>query len=838
MFKKPIYLLRIYTFLVLLVGLSFGFTPQPNSPLAKHEHPRMHITVETVPHWRTVLAEKYRSEYQEYVNWAADMSDNDSYNVLNAAGHDPLRAVMVHQAFIAAIGQVSGISYPISIERYAERAINSLIRRLNAGDELSYVAALTYDWTYNFMTDDQRRTIADIVVNRTIAHKVFEATLSNPFFTPEQMFSSKYYEGCYPWYIALAFWGDGLIDSQADQSLDAFASEMLNYGYLDAANFVAGNSGGFSEWIGYSSWHPRTHILNVDAWYTATGEDYLSKPSTVDGNALANYPMFMFHVLDPHKYFNEDYSYIRVGTGETTDASFAHRSMREQMYVLPRVLDQVGLSDQAALLRHLLQQYDVKFPKYEHHFIWAFLGLSRSGSEETPQQFELAPSMWSKNLGLFAARTGFDNPADGVFLVMGSHYRFEGHGGPDDSPGFALAKFGELANTRNVAHRGYGNLDDYPGARKMNIVYFEGGHTTAHHTLETPNELQQAVNGEGDFDWGGIEQVTKREGIFYHVRVNRSRMFTDGVTHQREYVWLPGKNPSTDSDFLVVFDRTQAPDMAEWVYHVPWKPEAFGFDSKEDLTTGSGTSERIGDAYLGSNVIIKEFNGLGGPQDGPGGDGDYVGGGGAHGVLFCKTILPDQARVEVTRVAQFDNNVLKRQHELAIKSHRWQISVKPQTLNTHQRFLNVFQAADANRVQQMTTVDELHSGSSMQGVFIHRESSTRPNYVVLFFNEDSLNGNVISYNLDGSGNTIHVITGLKANKVYQIKQISGGQSSTFNARTETDIQKWDYKGAASNPTEGVLYFESDLNGSTTFTLSPYGVNDSKPPAKPQGLRLK
>ncbi len=838
MFKKPLYLLRIYTLTALAVGVVLGFTPQPNSPLAKHEHPRMHITVETIPHWRTVLAEKYRTEYQEYVNWAADMSDDDSYNILSESGHDPLRALMVHQAFIAAIGTVSGISYPIPIERYAERAINSLIRRLNAGDNLSYVAALTYDWTYNFMTDDQRRTIADIMVNRTITHKVFTASLSNPLFTPEQMFSSKYFEGCYPWYIALAFWGDGLIDSEADQSLDAFAHEMLDYGYLDAMNFVAGNSGGWSEWIGYSSWHPRTHFLNVDAWYTATGQDYIAKPGTINGNAIANYPYFMFHVLDPHKYFDEDYSYLRIGTGETTDASFGHRSMREQMYVLPRILDQVGLSDQAALLRHLLVQYDVKFPKYKHHYLWAFLGLSRSGNTETPQEIGLAKSMWSKNLGLFAARTGFDNPADGVFMVMGSHFRFEGHGGPDDSPGFALAKFGELSSTRNVAHRGYGNLDAYPGARKNNIIYFEGDHTQTHHTLENPQELQQAENGEGDFDWGGIEQITKHEDVFYHVRVNRSRLFTDGVRHQREYVWLPGKNPATDSDFLIIFDRTSAPDRAEWVYHVPWKPEALNFSSSEDLTTGSGTSDRIGNAYIGSNIIIKELNGLGGPQDGPGGDGDYVGGGGAHGVLFCKTILPDQARVEVTRVAQFDSNVLKRQHELAIKSHRWQISVKAQNFDPNQRFLNVFQMADANRVAQMAAVDELHSGDKMQGVFIHKEASGRPNFVVLFFNQDTLNSGVISYNLNGSGKTVHVITGLVPNKVYQIRETSGGQTSEFNARTEVDIQKWDYKGVASNPTEGVLYFESDLNGSATFTLTPYGINDSKPPAKPQGLRLK
>ncbi len=836
--RQFVKLFLIFTILGLSLTQGFGFTPEPDSPLARHEHPRMHITKETIPHWRTVLSEKYRNEYQEYVDWAANADDNDSYNILNAAGHDPLRALMVHQAFIAAIGQVSGINYPIPIERYAERAINSLIRRLDAGDELSYVAALTYDWTYSFMTEEQRQNIANIMVNRTITHKVFNATLSDPLFTPEQMFSSKYYEGCYPWYIGLAFWGDGIIDAQADKSLDAFRKEMLNYGYLDAANFVAGNTGGFSEWIGYSSWHPRTHLLNVDAWYTATGQDYLSKPSTVDGNAIANYPLFMYHVMDPHKYFDENYSYMRAGTGETTDASFAHRSMREQMYVLPRILNQVGLSRQAGLLRYMIDHYDVQFPKYTHHYLWAFLGLARSITPVSPQEYGLTNSSWSRHLGLFSARTGYDHPGDGVFIVMDSHFKYEGHGGPDDSPGFALAKFGELVNTRNVAHRGYGNLDDYPGAHKMNIIYFEGDHSLSHRSLESPDDLRQAINGESDYDWGGIEQITKREGLYYHVRDNRDRRYTDGVHHEREYVWLPGENPVSDSDFLVVFDRTQAPGTSEWVYHVPWKPEALHYTDHEDLTTGSGTSDRIGDAYIGQEVLIKEFNGLGGPQDGPGGDGDYVGGAGAHGVLFCKTLIPENVRVEATRVAEFDNSVLKRQHELAIKSHRWQISIKPQTLDTHQKFLNVFQMGDHNKVQTMVPVDLIHSGSTMQGAFLHRERSDRPNYVVLFFNEDTLNNGVITYNITVQGKTVHIITGLTPNTVYKIKEMANGQTTTQTARTETDIQKWDYKGLASNPTEGVLFFESNISGNVTFSLTPYGANDSKPPAKPKGLRLK
>jgi len=836
--NRVLKLFIFYTVLIICAQMALSFTPKPNSPLAKGEHPRMHITQSTLPMWRSVLAQYYTDKFQEYVDWAASMSDNDSYNILSEAGHDPLRAVMVHQAFIAALGKVEGIIYPIPIEEYARRAINSLIRRLKAGDRLSYVAALTYDWTYNFMTDQERQQIADLVKNRAVTHKVFEHTLSNPFFTPEQMFSSKYYEACYAWYIGLAFWGDGLIDAEADQALDSFYQVMLNYGYLDAHNFVAGNDGGWSEWIGYSSWHPRTHFLNIDAWYTATGEDYISNPSTVNGNAIANYPKFMYYMLDPHKYFNRHYTYLRTGIAETTDPSFEHRSMREQMYALPRMLKQVGLDDEAGLIRHLIDTYDVQWPSYAHQFLWGFLGLHMMVPPTSPQSIGLPRSLWARNLGVFVARTGFDNPADGVFMVMDGHYRFEGHGGAEDTPGFILAKFGELVNTRNVAHRGYGNLDDYPGARKNNIIYFEGGHQVTHLSLEAPSDVRAVINGDSNYDWGGIEQVAQREGVFYHVRVNRSRMFEEGVKHVREYVWLPGEIPEKDSDFLVIFDKVTAPTKAEWVYHVPWRPEAYNFDSQIDLTTGSGTTDRIGTAYIGSNVIIKELNGKGGENDGDGGNGDYVGGANAHGVLFSQFLLPQQARVEVTRVARFDGSVFKRQHHLAIKSHRWQISIKPIDFNSNQMFLSVFQMADANLVQQMVPVQLIHGGNSMMGAFLQRESYNRPNYAILFYQSDSLNSKTVSYTIEGEGRTIHVITGILPDVVYEIKRIYNQKTEIMVTRSEKPDQLWDYKGQYVNLEEGVIYFETTLSGSESFVIYPSERKDTQPPTKPTGLQFK
>ncbi len=822
---------------LLMTSQIYAFTPQPGSPMAEGIHPRLHLTPDRIPDIQQTIAMDYFDAYQEYVNWAANMNDDDEYNILSEAGHDPLRAHMLHQAFIAAIGRVPGISYPLSLDQYARRAIDRLLERLRGGDQIAYVAPLTYDWLFDFMTESERQEVANLIVDRTITHKVFNHSIASPSIDPEQMFSSKYYECFYAWYAALAFWGDGYIDQQADQAVESFNDVMLNYGYLDAHNFVAGNSGGWSEWIGYSSWHPRTHILNIDAWRTATGENYIKENATVEGNAIKNYPFLMMYALDPHKYFNSHYSFLRTGSAETTDPAFTHRSMQEQMYVLPRILLDAGLEERAGLVRHIIENYDVGWPDYEHHYIWAFLGAYTMPVAYTPQDINLKKSSWTRNLGAFYARTGFGSPADGVFSVMDGHYRYDGHKGLDDFPGFALLKFGTLVNTRNVAHRGYGNLDAYPGGRQMNIVYFDGGHTTSGKSMDTPSELQAAISGESDYDWGGIEQVTTKEDRCYYVRVDRSRNFESGVHHSRDYIWLPGEDPWSDSDFLIVFDRTTAPSEPEWVYHVPWRPEGVQFDTEEDISTGSGENDRIGVAFEGSGVIIKELNGLGGERDNDGGTEDYTGGAGAHGVALVKSLLPKNVRVEISRVASFDSDVIKRQHHLAIKSHRWQVSVKPQSSSENQRFLNVFQTADANNVSAMTPTSLIDTGA-MQGVWIQRENSSRPNYVALFHTSDVVNTNAFSYNVEGNGTTRHVITGLEAYTTYEIRNITSDSTAIRNKVTEPNIQKWDYKGIKELPTQGVLYFESELSGSHTFAIVKSGEQDSDPPSEPTGLNIR
>ncbi|GEM_PF-2415503 len=833
------FLLITASVLVLLsTQLAEAYTPLPGSPLANRSHPRLLITQASIPTLRAAIAADsgYASKFQEYVNWAAN--PGDANGGITEVQHDPLRSYIIHQAFIYALGNVPGISYPISTSAFARLAIDNLLSSLNGGAELGYAAPLIYDWTYNAMTATERSQVATLMLNRTIKHSVFTHSIANPSINPQQMFSSKFYEGLYAWYLGLAFWGDGLIDAAADQAVDTFYDVMLNYGYLDAHNFVADQGGGWSEWNGYSSWHPRTLLVLINGWVTATNENYIAGNGLgkINGNAIKHYGEFIHYAVDPHKYFDSFYTYVRLGSAEIDETTFEHRSIREQLYLLPRMLFDAGLTNQAGLVRNFVDTYEVQWIQYPFFYLYGFLGVPNSVPSVTPTALGFPHSRWSKNIGTFFARTGFDSPADTVFHVTDGHFRFDGHGGPDDHPGFGLSKFGTLINTRYVAHRGYGNLDKYPGGQPKNIVYFEGDHTLARSSMHLPSEVEQASKGQGNFDHGGIEQTTVQDERFYHVRVDRTRMFQDGVKHTREYVFIPGENPTTDSDFLVVYDRTQAPSKPHWIYHVPWRPEVSNHSSTEDLTTGSGEADRIGTAYIGSNVIVKELNSIGGEKDNKGGTADNTGGGVAHGVVFSHTLLPESARVEVTRVAKLDAQVLSRQHGVSMKSNRWQVDVIPNSSSSEQRFLHVFETADANLKNTMTNTTLLEVGSQMQGAWIERENSSRPNHVVLFNKEEGERADVITYTVSGNGLVRHIVTGLKSSTIYQIEDLSNG--STQDKATELGVELWDYKGVETNNATGTIYFESTISGTHTYRLTPSGVaEDTIPPDTPSNVRI-
>ncbi len=131
-----------------------AFIPSPGSPLAKRSHPRLHITQETIPVVKQAIATHYLAQYQRYVDWAYTHADDDvSLGHLSAWF---MRPVMIHQAFIGALGEVPGVIYPVPPQTFGRRAINRLLFLLRTSDgEVGWVPALVYDWAYEYLTPSE-----------------------------------------------------------------------------------------------------------------------------------------------------------------------------------------------------------------------------------------------------------------------------------------------------------------------------------------------------------------------------------------------------------------------------------------------------------------------------------------------------------------------------------------------------------------------------------------------------------------------------------------------------------------------------------------------------------
>ncbi|GAB4333051.1 MAG: hypothetical protein Kow0037_11160 [Calditrichia bacterium] len=833
-FGQRILLTIILTIVIAVAG--HAYTPQPGTPLANHEHPRLHITQALIPEMRQIIASEYAAKFQAYVNWAASQGVNSEDNNIDIVrGSRIFEPAMVNHAFIAALGQVPGINYPITLDEFAQRAISRLEACLSEGQLLGYPGILVYDWTFNYMTAPQRQNIANQMKTRKLPNRQNEDnySIANPSMTIESMYSSDYYSAIYAFYAGLALWGDGYCDVEADNAVNTFYDQMLNYGFADAQNMVSGYDGGWSEWYSNYAMYRISHFMLLDGWYTATGENYLTELyGKIPGSPFKNHGAFLYYLVDPFKYRGTEHTFISMGGGGGEDAhSFDYTQIYG--YHFPFRLFKLGATQEAGLLRSFVEEYEVEWFNYNKEELSGYLGLLKGVPKVTPEQFGLPKYNWMKNFGVFVARTGFHSQADEIFTVQDGHFNFAGHAGADDYPGFTLNKLGELVNKRKAGHRHYGNLSDYPGAYRYNVVFFDNEHLRDVPGIADPNDLQQAWTGQGGYDRGGIEQVTAREDVFYHVRVNRSLGFTDNVTHTREYLWLPGAQPDTDPEFLVIYDRTSSPSTPNWVYHTPWEPDASGYSSTQSLTTGSGTTDRIGTSYVGSEIILKELSATGEEKDGCDCQCNNTGGAGSHGVAFFKTLLPAVVDVQVTRVADFDQNTCHRQGDYSLKTHRWQVNVRPTMTNNQHRFLSVFETGDANLLTSMHNTSHFEAGN-FDGIWIDRPDKDA---VALFYKEDNVYSGNISFSVNLSGDTRFVVAGLEPATQYTVKNLSSGQ--TLQVNPESNVERWDYKGAAPNHASGVIYFESSGNGTTQFEIINTGQTGAieDPNILPDKIRL-
>ena len=145
-------------------------SPYSTSPACKGEHPRLHITKDTLPDFQARIAKDYLSEYQSFVNWvdSAFNTDTNASAGLMADNH----------ALIFLLGPIQGITYQHPISEYGARAIQIMMNKTTAllsipstgyfwSDEYAKMAR-AYDWTWSQMTPQERTIIANWIADAGI----------------------------------------------------------------------------------------------------------------------------------------------------------------------------------------------------------------------------------------------------------------------------------------------------------------------------------------------------------------------------------------------------------------------------------------------------------------------------------------------------------------------------------------------------------------------------------------------------------------------------------------------------------------------------------------------
>lgn len=160
------------------------------------------------------------------------------------------------------------------IRYYQIRVTNSLSTDWYVYPQVGTLCA--YDWIYSDLTDAERRELSAPLYE--VMYKIAWHGDGVREKYPNENADSGYNTGCYgsnalPWYLSLAFYGDGVDDAQCKQmfsSASDFYRKMATY----REQMAGENGGGASPTLGYSfGYYPIADFFYYYTTLSATGKD-------------------------------------------------------------------------------------------------------------------------------------------------------------------------------------------------------------------------------------------------------------------------------------------------------------------------------------------------------------------------------------------------------------------------------------------------------------------------------------------------------------------------------------------------------------------------------------
>lgn len=806
--------------------------PYADAPVCSNQHPRLHIVPGNHPGidrsvgyyrdkaGRSEIQGGFREEYQGLVDHLIDQFGAIEHDSDLLADYHALVCLLdVSDQLIDYHGK--------TIEDFCRESVRIMMEKIadplpkgysKAGHDIHdpfLSMARAYDWLYHSLTRNQRTKIVSWLAE--VGHKTYTGEYSVKGIENGQsrsLWSSTYFSTVQPYYIGLAFYNDGIDDDMAQTLVDSFESLMLDGKWLDAQNFVARMHGGPSEIGKYGLYHPERHILNIDAWKTATGKDYFSEGTSLVGpHFMKNHPQFILYCISPDtsKYLMK-WGQAAIGLGWGSDT----------LRMLGEPLKSAD-PDMARLNRWMLNQpkaareYSVK--PWQH--LYDILLGDRSVEARPPSQINLPLTRLFEGLGMAIMRTGFlENPDDMLFAVGAPQYQYSGHTWSTKGGGFMAAAIplgftidrfgGPLVLVKKGRHRGC----EAEGCAYHNIMRFNDPAETEDLTggldsRYSGKNIREFTPDNNDVYRGGITRMETFEDTmlydYLYTDLERNYLPERVSEYSRQYVYL---RPETvvDSDLIIIFDRTETarPDIIKrWVINTAYEPGV----------TGTVSQRRDGKKTYDGNVIEITNDLALHPDPYSGVTHDE-----AHGKLFIRRLIPENAKISIFGGEEHefeddrgvnignkgDYGTLRKLGAFYVGPYRTEV-IPTNNQNRH-NFLHVLQTADTNQHEQSAQMVQTQrvDGTTMVGAHIAPMPGQRE-WIALFSRTEE-NQTQVTYQIAAfSRTTHHLIADLEPDCNYTIFR----NGVPFATRKASDA--------------GVVYFTHNTAGSPVTSVDEITV---------------
>lgn len=814
-----------------------SFSPDPNSPAGKGEHPRLLITQTTLSAIRSRIQQYYLADFQQFIT-ALDAAFSQTNSGDFAIAPWPYNSGMAKaHAFVCLMDTLPSITYGHTISQYCQRAGELLAldiaQPLNFNSDWNDDILLTYDWAYAALTPAQREAAVDWMA------RTGDLILNDP--DPNHLWtfgikqgknlaltSSSYYSSIKPYLDGIAFYNDGYKQAEAQALTNSINTLALNGGTLDAQNWFARQHGSESEIGAYGLWNPIRHHITIDAWATATNINYYVQSTGLTDPHIANLPEYLLHRIAPYQPDPDNYwKLIKISETQPLAALIFGPIDKNLVSIVGGALQRAGNTSMAAAARWLMMNRYGERLDYSMNKFAAFIWGGREITAQSPSELSLPSSQYFEGIGLYDGRTGLENPNDTAVDIRAAPFQYGAHDGDQLSSGLTIDKYGPLLL------EGHGYIRGPVRANMMRFTPTEnsGADDGLVGGVNPPLNIKDFTVGS-IVDLGGIVRTSLQPDLDY-LQVDRTKLYQSSRLNKytENLVYLkPSTN--TQSDYIVEFNRVNKPASILARFRLT--------SAYEPIINGAKTTLRPDKWEYTDTAEIKVSNKAPGGKDTWSNRAHT-----AHGILFSKTLLPQNHKYVVDGGTQYmkndDGTVLEDQIDFlkegsALYTGNYVTNIVALGNNTQENFLTVLQTADANNPSQSvsmipSTLLESQEGK-MQGAFIEA-SQGQENAVVMFAkNEEVLDPagtSAMSYQVTGTGPTRHIIADVAANRNYDVidKDLTTGQS-TATTYTTTDIRT--PNGQDHNtPASGILYFHTTLGSTHQFTIVQSGQQPNLPP---------